>query len=133
MLSQDWSMTNIKPGWLVIKCDVVYQSDDMTEVTIDDWKTGKTKNAAYAEELDLYRCAAAHIWSVDRYRIRLVNVDDGKITEQTCTRAEALASREKWDERATLMAVESEWLPRPNQWCRTCAYANSSGGICKFG
>ena len=131
-VNREWQMGGLKP-WLVVVCDVVRQDDAMTVVTIDDWKTGKTRAPAYSEQMSLYRTVAAGVWPADAYVVNLVNLDDGKITTSTTTRAEALAEREKWVDRATELETLSDFSPRPNQFCGNCDFAASNGGPCRFG
>lgn len=138
--SRAWEMVPNKHSdvWLTIKMDVVYRAtflepDAVTRVHVIDWKTGKTKAAAYKDQLDLYRLTAATAFPADRYLASIVNVDDGKITEDEQGRAEVLQSRDKWIERATMMETDSKFEPKPNAFCSWCPFANSRGGRCRYG
>lgn len=132
-LDRNWKRVNRSVAWLVVKCDVVRQDDAMTTVTVDDWKTGKTRAPAYKEQMSLYRTAAASVWAADAYVVNLVNLEDGKVTTSTTTRAEALAEIPKWTERATEFETLTDFSPRPNQFCGNCDFAASNGGPCRFG
>jgi hypothetical protein len=134
-LNRDWQM--VKPGgpnvWLTVKMDVAYQTDDGGLLHIIDWKTGKTRAESYSEQLDLYRLTAASIWTAPRIRVAIVNLDDGKVVATEAERADALASKDKWIERATAMETERDFAPKPNAFCQWCPFAASNGGKCRYG
>lgn len=137
-LNRDWEMVPNKSSfvWLTVKMDVAYKAtppDDKTQLHVIDWKTGKTRALEYFEQLDLYRLVAAIAWPADKYLASIVNLDDGGIVDEEKTRAESLASRDKWTERATAMETETRFEPKPNKYCDWCPFANSKGGRCRYG
>jgi len=77
-VDREWKMVKGSVTWLVVKCDVVRQDDAMTTVTIDDWKTGKTKAPAYKEQMELYRVTAASISPLAAIRTRGIRWVSGR-------------------------------------------------------
>lgn len=132
--NRTWQMVKngVPEVWLTVKMDAVYQIPEYVHPI--DWKTGKTRANAYGEQLDLYRLVSAIMWPSPLYMSSIVNVDDGKITDgDPLTREQALASRDKWTERATTMETDTVFEPKPNEYCFNCPFGNSKGGRCRYG
>ena len=127
--------------WLRVKLDVAERDERNVEIT--DWKTGKFRpdnREDYVQQLRLYAVGAlavfAHIPDL-RVSARLVYLDVGVVYPEPDAREEFTptdlpALQRDWTKAVKPMFNDKKFAPKPNQWCRWCAFSKAQGGDCKF-
>ena len=139
--TRSWGMTqwrNWSECFLRVKVDVAER--DGIDVTITDWKTGRYRpdsKAEYEEQLSLYiPVTLTVLGSLPDIRVtaRLVYLDADVIypLDRAGTARELPAMKKDWERRIKPMFADRTFAPKPNQFCRWCAYRKEAGGPCQF-
>jgi hypothetical protein len=155
VVEDQWAFTNVwgmsswfdmATCWARIKIDCAHHISG-TSMTITDWKTGKYRedsNVEYLEQLELYAltCLLMHP-HLEEVMPRLAYLDLGIYYPAVgqavlrYTRADIPKLKKAWEKRVTPMMTDSNFAPRPNQYCRNCHFGQSGvarggPGLCKF-
>lgn len=136
-----------RSAWSRVKIDHRYMIGPKVAVIID-YKTGKLRDG-YEEQLWLYALAAfKRLPAVEEVRVQLWYTDHGIIvgwegtTQESrqlshggiYTRKQHETKFEKYfAKRIKPMFSDRKFLPRTNQFCKTCTFRQSNGGPCKYG
>ena len=70
---------------------------------------------------------------VERVTTRLVYITKGGQSLMDYDRRDLLQMTQTWESRFAKVYQETEWRPKPGEWCRFCEHARSKGGVCRFG
>lgn len=133
--TKDWSITGwFEPdAWLRIKIDVLLNKDGT--VRIIDLKTGKNRGG-YEDQLELYCLAALLMYpELESVMAELWFIDSGEIigtSHGAYTQRDVKKLKTTWEKRVKPMFVDDMWAPRPNQYCRWCAFRKEEGGQCVY-
>lgn len=118
--------------WLRVVLDVAVIYPDLVSEAID-WKTGK-RYGHNDEQMELFAVAVmCQFVPVKHVTTRLVYVDTGEeeFAEFPAHHKQRLI--DKWVKKVQPMFNDTVFAPRPNEKCRYCPLAKSSGGKCAFG
>jgi hypothetical protein len=127
--------------YLRVKIDVAELTGNRLQIT--DWKTGKYRpdnRESYMEQQELYATAAlnyfVHMKDLE-VRSRLIYLDAQKVypepgEERIFTQADRLSLQKTWEDRTTPMFRDTQYAPKPNQFCGWCEFSKKNGGPCKF-
>lgn len=140
VVEQQWGYTvKWEPtGWFgpttwfrsVLDVGVIY--DDNTAEVVD-WKTGKPRGT-YGAEMELFAISlmqrAQHVTHVST-RLAFTDIKHEEFDE--FPRAVLPALIAKWERQVAPMFEDTEYLPRPNEGCKWCAFSKSKGGQCRYG
>lgn len=133
----DWKDWN--RAWVRIKIDLAVKVRKVLKVV--DHKTGRLKTTEYGPQLELYALGGLLEDSkVDTVKTELWFLDQGEIVPDA--KAEPLAGiyhrsdlsslKKKWEIRVAPMLNDTQFAPRPGNYCRWCDYSAKKGGPCKF-
>jgi CRISPR/Cas system-associated exonuclease Cas4 (RecB family) len=133
-LDPDWQPIEEEERDLVAILDVLVV--DETTAQVVDYKSGK-RYSSHVEQLELY-CLATLCYYPDIERVegRCYYLDEkpgswGKPVFLDRSHIPAVSKR--WDDRVTMMNVDTECAPRPGWLCKYCDYRKSGSGPCSFG
>jgi CRISPR/Cas system-associated exonuclease Cas4 (RecB family) len=111
--------------WLRVKVDAAYTRNE-NDVVVFDWKTGRTFNPSYINQLELYALSALlHFPDKKRVTASLVYVDTGEIKPATGINvysSDVEKLKEKWLALATPMLTDTEFRPNRGAHCSRCFY-----------
>lgn len=119
------------------KLDAVLYEPGKKKALVVDHKTGKLKvNGEYQPQIDLY-CVAlmSAVPELEEVNAQLFFIDSGATVDRKAgvlKRADLLAVRASWDEKAGKMLADDLHAPTPNPGCRWCPYSRAKSGPCKF-
>jgi hypothetical protein len=142
IFKQDWTETRWDDwtgAWCRVKADVtippIVDSDEPT-VFIDDFKTGKLKDAdtEYGLQLDLYALAGLIRFPLaEKAKTSLIFIDHGKTVEgETRTRKDVPKMKKAWELRVKKMLSDTLFKPNPGNACRWCPHSKSKDGQCRY-
>lgn len=133
-LDEDWRSIEEKERDLICILDVMLIDGGTAQVV--DYKSGKRYNN-HQEQLELYCLATLCVFpDIDRVEGRAYYLDEkpgswGKPVFMDRSHIEAV--RKRWDDRVTMMNVDTECAPRSGYYCKWCDYRKSGDGPCRFG
>ena len=136
-VEEKWGFTN---GWIVmpygkaaLRVIIDVRLDYDNEVEVIDWKTGQKRDES-VEQMHLMATATFHRYpAVETVTTRLVYITKGGQSLKDHYRRDLLEMTQTWESRFAKVYKETEWRPRPSEWCRFCEHARAKGGVCRYG
>lgn len=121
-----------KAAWLRTIVDYATLYEDMV-VEIVDWKSGKVYGHN-DDQIELFALSAMCFFKpAVQVLTRLVYFDAGSEQRDSFDAKDRDALIAKWNARVAPMFADRDFIARPNDKCRFCAYSKSNGGACRFG
>ena len=108
-------------------------NSDKGVLKIYEWKSGKPKDT-HADQRSLYITFGMKAWLADEVIATTYYLEDTAPPQRSTlsTQSGWEKLRDKWDQRASLMARDTICAPKPSYKCRWCDYRKSAGGPCIF-
>ena len=126
-----WKHPNV---WLRMKLDCLELIDD-TNARVVDFKTGRKfgNEMSHGQQLQLYALATFTVHPAVEFittQAWYLDQNEGPL-EQTYTRKEAMAFKDRWTLRATALTTATNFPPRPSRnTCKFCDFKKS--GACEW-
>jgi RecB family exonuclease len=119
-----------KDAWARIKIDALIKDGDYCLVI--DHKTGRVRDS-YEPQLELYALTGLLMFpTVNTVDTALYFVDAGRKYEgQRYTRDDLELLKTRWTERVRPMLTDTTFPATPNQYCKSCVFRKSNGGVCE--
>jgi hypothetical protein len=119
-----------KDAWARIKIDALIKEGDYCLVI--DHKTGRVRDS-YEPQLELYALTGILMFpTVNTVDTALYFVDAGRKYEgQRYTRDDLELLKTRWTERVRPMLTDTTFPATPNQYCKSCVFRKSNGGVCE--
>ena len=140
VVEQQWGFTRqweptgwfSKDTWYRQILDVAVLYEDMHAEDID-WKTGK-RYGSNDDQMELQALSLMrHFKPATGVTTRLVYLDHGMEETAEFVKADEPKLLAKWEKKIEPMFADTQFLPRPNDKCKWCAFSASNQGQCRFG
>lgn len=132
-LNEKWEVVDWKSPevWLKAVLDLKIVPEP-SSAHLYDWKSGKIYDS-HEDQRSLYSLTIfAEHNSVQTVRAFHVYVDLGKTREAEYRRDQMYELRKRWEDRASKLWVNPQYIPNPGYHCNWCPFSKDKGGPCRF-
>lgn len=139
LAEQEWAFTTLweptgwfaRNAWCRIKTDLVFHNKK--QLIIVDHKTGKRREE-HRDQLSLYALGGFIMFpEVEHISTQVWYLDQGAPwTQDEYERAELPDIKNAWLDKTKPMLTDTQFAPRPGNYCRWCHFRKGNGGPCQY-